>query len=841
MIIKELKLTDFAAFHSPSSIKFEDGLTVLQGPNEAGKSSLMNSIRLALFYKPNQDNPVVRSAIQRYGKGSRYIIEVRYEVDGEEYRLIKDFERKTAELYLPPHGDRNANADRIQQLLLEAVGLPEEDYLRTALIQQRDLAFEKADDLVQRLQRILVGGEVEAASIRSSLEEARKQLLRKIHDKRGSPGIVLNCLKKLASIKNEYSELKERIEQSVSRQESRQALKRKLDLIEQGGDGKPSLSKLNEKLQKAKALRIHVANRNKANDTLDWIEKAEKAYQSLQETEKALKKLREEKIPAAQKEFSSAKEHLEAAASFQKVQEELIQAKKDLKRSQKIQETIDELKDEIAKKEKVLSKMTEATESDLTNARKAHQNIEVAQASIRSLSARTRLESLKKNLIIKTSADEEGPTEETIGLGDVREHDVAQFFEAEIQDVVRFSVKLPDTEELEKSREQVKTHEATLSSVLQKFKVESVEILEEAVKVRQVLEGELRELNSKKSSQIATFKEVFSEKTEIADLEEEVKSKKVAVENSQTLLKEFKGEPPSPDAVQVLEKKFKELKEKRSNLREKRVECQTNLNNSLTQLELADYDKKELERRRKEARTLLLKAEEGIEAIGENVELSEEVDNLEKESNDLEEQKSELREKIARLEGPEEENLAGEEALNEPIEETIRVYEEVREHRRMEAVITRALEILDRAQQTVIPAAQREVANRVAVHMTTLTNGRYDSVIWKGFDTLDLRLSGDRLPEEGLPLTSDFLSGGTCDQFYFSARLALLDYLAGDRCPPLLLDDPFSEFDPERRAQAISILKELCTDSDRQILLFTCQDYYQGLVKRVVDVSLVKG
>ena len=124
--------------------------------------------------------------------------------------------------------------------------------------------------------------------------------------------------------------------------------------------------------------------------------------------------------------------------------------------------------------------------------------------------------------------------------------------------------------------------------------------------------------------------------------------------------------------------------------------------------------------------------------------------------------------------------------------------------------------------------------------MAKLTNGRYSSVLWQGFDTLDLRLLGDELPEDGLPLDSRFLSAGTRDQFYFSARLALLDYLAGDRRPPLLLDDPFSEFDPDRRAQAITILKELCADGDRQILLFTCQDYYQDLVKRVVKVDLVE-
>jgi uncharacterized protein YhaN len=72
------------------------------------------------------------------------------------------------------------------------------------------------------------------------------------------------------------------------------------------------------------------------------------------------------------------------------------------------------------------------------------------------------------------------------------------------------------------------------------------------------------------------------------------------------------------------------------------------------------------------------------------------------------------------------------------------------------------------------------------------------------------------------------------DQLYLAARLALLDLLYRDTKPPLLLDDPFVKFDPDRREQAMELCKEIA--QDHQILFFTCHNVYDAIAGYVVNL-----
>jgi uncharacterized protein YhaN len=67
------------------------------------------------------------------------------------------------------------------------------------------------------------------------------------------------------------------------------------------------------------------------------------------------------------------------------------------------------------------------------------------------------------------------------------------------------------------------------------------------------------------------------------------------------------------------------------------------------------------------------------------------------------------------------------------------------------------------------------------------------------------------------------LSKGTVDQIYFCLRMALLNALhRGGESIPMLLDDPFSNYDDHRLRETMAVLAEAA--SRNQILLFTCHD-----------------
>lgn len=76
--------------------------------------------------------------------------------------------------------------------------------------------------------------------------------------------------------------------------------------------------------------------------------------------------------------------------------------------------------------------------------------------------------------------------------------------------------------------------------------------------------------------------------------------------------------------------------------------------------------------------------------------------------------------------------------------------------------------------------------------------------------------------ETDLPRESGFFSGGTVDQLYLSVRLGLTDMLYGDLSCPILLDQPFLQYDKARKERAIKLLENL--HHKRQVLLFTSDE-----------------
>ncbi len=73
--------------------------------------------------------------------------------------------------------------------------------------------------------------------------------------------------------------------------------------------------------------------------------------------------------------------------------------------------------------------------------------------------------------------------------------------------------------------------------------------------------------------------------------------------------------------------------------------------------------------------------------------------------------------------------------------------------------------------------------------------------------------------ESTIPRESGFFSGGTVDQLYLSLRLALIDMIFGENSCPIILDQPFLQYDEERKKNTISLFEDI--KEYRQIILFT--------------------
>ncbi|HOJ33886.1 MAG TPA: AAA family ATPase [Candidatus Hydrogenedentes bacterium] len=122
-----------------------------------------------------------------------------------------------------------------------------------------------------------------------------------------------------------------------------------------------------------------------------------------------------------------------------------------------------------------------------------------------------------------------------------------------------------------------------------------------------------------------------------------------------------------------------------------------------------------------------------------------------------------------------------------------------------------------------------QLATVASQHLAEITGGRYQELLLSRDLTISVRLPQTGKMEEN---PEQVLSKGTVDQVYFALRLALLDCISRSKEKiPLLLDDPFANYDSERLVRAIGLLKNV--GNDRQIILFTCHEH----VTRVARVA----
>lgn len=118
-----------------------------------------------------------------------------------------------------------------------------------------------------------------------------------------------------------------------------------------------------------------------------------------------------------------------------------------------------------------------------------------------------------------------------------------------------------------------------------------------------------------------------------------------------------------------------------------------------------------------------------------------------------------------------------------------------------------------------------ELEKQTQAIFSALTDGKYSGVSVS--DTLDMSVEkADVFGTRDL----DFLSLGTTHQAYLSLRLAIAKLISKDDTLPLFLDDSLSQYDDIRAERAMQFLKEFCLSS--QGILFTCHNSICDIAQR---------
>ncbi|KPK45796.1 MAG: hypothetical protein AMJ77_06850 [Dehalococcoidia bacterium SM23_28_2] len=142
-----------------------------------------------------------------------------------------------------------------------------------------------------------------------------------------------------------------------------------------------------------------------------------------------------------------------------------------------------------------------------------------------------------------------------------------------------------------------------------------------------------------------------------------------------------------------------------------------------------------------------------------------------------------------------------------------------------------ARDFVSRARTEVLVSANDVLQTQIQENFRVFTNGKYKQVRL-GEGSLDFLVYSD---EKGDWARPDELSGGAIDEFYLACRLALVRLVFGERQPPLILDDPFANFDQPRLAGTLDFLAGL--SKEQQVIVFTLGDAFDAIADRVIDLD----
>ena len=140
MRIRRLRLVNFKRF-ADQEILLEPGLNLIVGPNESGKSSVVEALSTVLFVDPASRSAEVRS-LERWGASGGMKLELDFEQDGDSYRLSRDFGSGTSELTDRSAGETITDGGEIDRIIGKVVGFEtREAFESIAAVRQGEVAL----------------------------------------------------------------------------------------------------------------------------------------------------------------------------------------------------------------------------------------------------------------------------------------------------------------------------------------------------------------------------------------------------------------------------------------------------------------------------------------------------------------------------------------------------------------------------------------------------------------------------------------------------------------------------------------------------------------------------
>lgn len=226
MKINNLKINGYGKIKD-KEIDFKEKINIVQGKNEAGKSTTLNFINNMLYGISKNKNGKPISDFDKYKpwKSEEFSGKIKYTLDnGESYEIYRDFKKKNPIIY-----DKNLKdisneyaVDKTSGInfLNEQIGIDEDIFKNTVITYQDEIKMSKAgqNTVIQKISNLVSSGD-ENISFKKTLDKINKLQNEEVGTSRTTQkpiNIVNNKIDELSKKKRELENYKNLIEQTTN-------------------------------------------------------------------------------------------------------------------------------------------------------------------------------------------------------------------------------------------------------------------------------------------------------------------------------------------------------------------------------------------------------------------------------------------------------------------------------------------------------------------------------------------------------------------------------------------------------------------------------------------------
>ena len=281
MKIKELNINGFGKLKN-KNIKFDEGINVIIGENESGKSTLLKFITSSLYGVSKNKRGKNISDYEKYKPWDteNYSGKIKYKLDNEnEFEVYRDFNKKSPEIYNNFGDDITAlyNVGKNKEIpfFYEQTKIDEELFVNSTAVMQNDVRIDKSTQnmKIQKISNLATTG-ADNISYKKSIEKLNKKQLEEIGSDRSQDRPINKINNELINLKNEKNNLEEINNEKYEIEKELKLIKNNLNNLENENNFLNKLKKIkNNYLIENQKIKLNKELIEEINNKINNLEK----------------------------------------------------------------------------------------------------------------------------------------------------------------------------------------------------------------------------------------------------------------------------------------------------------------------------------------------------------------------------------------------------------------------------------------------------------------------------------------------------------------------------------------------------------------------------------------